>query len=562
MDENKLMEKFSEGVTKAAVQIGSLLVAFVFCAAATATDPFFRKNLGERYFSPLRRFLSAIAWLALIYASRSYSAYLTEYYHFRPSIRGTVVGVAIFVAYVVMARRNIKAMNRRRATGDLWHSRSKGESLFGSENVGRDLIIAIVISIALGWFSIFHSFFFILSRLMGYAADEMSQAALYNRYLDIVDGKIEAKFMETALREGFPPNKTGGLYGPLPDVFRGERRANIARIITGGPVVADPPDSMPTESQTPQRSNSGQDKTSTPVAAVSPQEATVKSAFQDAKNTTMETLASILRSKRFIRFAIIAVVLLAVGALGVYGFQFIRARMKPSPAIGATIPALPQKTIPASIAQTAAAPIVRTEVRRTVAVSNSPVPAESDFEAIRRQELERLTALEIQKQQEREKAAAQEQKRQEAERLALVEKQKRQEREKTVEQAQSTLTNQLTLLLEYKTNCEIRLATNALRIAKVAASSRKPLIMRNDEFRQHLVRNMQIEQSSLDNFQKDVQAVSSNPQLDPAPTRDRLTNYVAGMEGRHKAAMSMLDELSADISNAPPQRSLFNFNLK
>ena len=77
-----------------------------------------------------------------------------------------------------------------------------------------------------------------MERNLIHPAGPAAQAEFYNRYLDIIDGKIEARFMETALREGCPPSKTGGIYRPLSDAFTGERRANIARIVAGGQFVA------------------------------------------------------------------------------------------------------------------------------------------------------------------------------------------------------------------------------------------------------------------------------------------------------------------------------------
>jgi hypothetical protein len=66
----------------------------------------------------------------------------------------------------------------------------------------------------------------------------------------------------------------------------------------------------------------------------------------------------------------------------------------------------------------------------------------------------------------------------------------------------------------------------------------------------------------LDNLQKDMQVVSSNRQLEPRIIRDQLTNYIAGMEIRHKNDLSILDELDTAISNAPQRRGLFDFKIK
>lgn len=233
----KMLDSSISAITKAATQIAEALMFFIFSAAATATDPFFRKNMGERYFTPIRMVISLAGWGTMLFAGVLYNSFLFG----SPAI-GFLVGVAICFAYLMMAMRNITAIQKRQATGELWHSKCRGESLFGEENAIRDFTIEIIVLVLLVLISIPHAAFFLLSRLMAYMAEAAALNALYNRYLDIQDAKIEADFLETTLREGFPPRQTAGLYRPLPQRLSRERRGNIARIVTGGPFVAPPAD--------------------------------------------------------------------------------------------------------------------------------------------------------------------------------------------------------------------------------------------------------------------------------------------------------------------------------
>ena len=59
---DQLIEKFSKGLTQVAGQIASAIMFFIMASAATATDPFWRRKFGERYFTPLRAILSFIGW--------------------------------------------------------------------------------------------------------------------------------------------------------------------------------------------------------------------------------------------------------------------------------------------------------------------------------------------------------------------------------------------------------------------------------------------------------------------------------------------------------------------
>ena len=212
------------------------------------------------------------------------------------------------------------------------------------------------------------------------------------------------------------------------------------------------------------------------------------------------------------------------------------------------------KTVDPAIAENAKQEVLRLEER---------AKAQAALEIQKQQEKEKAAALEAQKREEAEQQAALEaQRRQEAERRAALQQQKREERAKLIGQINTTLTNQTALLSKYYTDCQTRLDNNTIKLAKIAPSSRPSLTSNNDEFRLRLVKNVQIEQTSLDNVQKDMQALGSHPQFDPRILQEQLTNYIAGMESRHKNALSILDELDTAIANAPKKWTLFNLQTK
>ncbi|HZQ48499.1 MAG TPA: hypothetical protein VFC07_15895 [Verrucomicrobiae bacterium] len=219
-------------VTKVTAVVAAAIATFVCSAAATATDPFFRKNMGERYFTPGRAFVSAVGWWTVLILTFAHFAIL---YGNTPPTFKLLGTIALPFAYLVMAVIQLRLIRRRQQNGEIWHSRSKGESIFGWENPIRDAVIEVVVFILLCFVSYIPAAFFAFSRLLGYAGDALALAMLYNRYLDIQDARIEADFMETALRDGFPPSRTAGLFRPLPRSFKGERRSNIARVVAGGP---------------------------------------------------------------------------------------------------------------------------------------------------------------------------------------------------------------------------------------------------------------------------------------------------------------------------------------
>jgi hypothetical protein len=253
--------------------------------------------------------------------------------------------------------------------------------------------------------------------------------------------------------------------------------------------------------------------------------------------------------------------------------------------VAASTPAQPAKAIPANTAapapqaqnQSQANPPVVTpapDMKSAEEKSNFEARVQAAVDALRRQDAEKAAAaLEAQKREEqaKEQVALEAQKRQEAERLAALEAQKqqekaaaleaqkRQERDATIQQINSTLTNQVALLSKYKTDCLTRLDNNTNELAKVAATSKKSLTKIIDELRQQITNEVQSQEISLGNAQKDAQAVSNNPRLDPRPLSNQLTGCLARVEIQHKSTRSLLDELETTISNAPPQAGLLDF---
>lgn len=287
--EDQLAKKLGDGVLKAAKQIFMVVLIFIFASAATATDPYFRKRLGERYFTPIRALMSFFAWSVV--TSMTGYPYLSR--HADPPARVAIIACFVSWSYVTMALIRLGGIRKRRFAGEIWHSRSRGESVFGSENALRDFAIEVVITGGLCFCSYYYAAFFALSRIMGYMADAAARAEFYNRYLDIQDAKIEAQYMETALREGLAPDHTLGIFNPLSRGFKGEHRANIARVVAAGQFGATSADDAPLVAK--------------PVPAT-PQ---APSAVVENTKKIAQRIASTLGSKRFL--VLCAIVILAAG---------------------------------------------------------------------------------------------------------------------------------------------------------------------------------------------------------------------------------------------------------
>jgi hypothetical protein len=477
-------------------------------------------------------------------------------------------GWFMIMASGFMGGRSLFYTRTRAATGQMWYSLSRGASIFGNENKLRDIMIAAVAVGILSLFSPGLALLFAVSRIVSYQMEARQQSAFYNRYLDAMDAKIQAEYLQRALDKGEPPVNTEGLYCPLPKGFKGEHRQRVARVVAGGPFN---PGATPERPHPPQSFPPPKGGEPAPAAVVLPQEVAMQSALHDARNTAAETLSSILRSKRIIRFAVVGLILLAVVAVATPVTRFIHAQMN-RPAAVVAAPAQPAKPIPAAL------PVAAPDTKSAAEISNSAALAQAALDAQKRQEAEKQAALEAQKREEqaKEQAALEAQKRQEAERLAALELQKQQEKERAaalelqkqqetarvVEQVKTALADQEAQRAKLLADCETRLANNTNKIAKVATASRKTLQQNNDVLKEKIETALKTEDDSFKHMEGLLPPLAPNPQPDPRLIGVELTNYMAKVEKVRQQLTGMLADQDTDISNAPPQRGLLDFLIK
>jgi 4-amino-4-deoxy-L-arabinose transferase-like glycosyltransferase len=377
-----------------------------------------------------------------------------------------------------------------------------GETLFGDENPSRDLLIEIVITAALAFVLPYCAIFFALSRLLGYLAEYMAQVAFYNRYLDIRDGQIEAKYMETVLREGYPPHRTAGLFGPLPQRFKGQNRANIARVVAGQYA----------------------DTLETPAANLPPS----SSASEEARG-----IAPTLRVKRLVLVVIAAAGLVAGGWFIFHMWhthrnEVVSAKTISSPAPIAAPVVQRQPSPPAT-------PVVQTQPVETQPVTTvtpvvAPTPPPVDTAALARE------ALEKNRQEEQQRIA--------------------QQRQKAIDQFKSLVADKTAELAKLQTGSVGQLDDNTNKITKAAWLRRSRLTRENEKARTIISRELQNQQKALSVVRESVQLVSSDPSASPKDVAGNidLYNQIAAEVGqRITAALKAMDD---DISGNAPNSGL------
>jgi hypothetical protein len=210
----------------------------------TASEPFFRKGMGERYFTGEGYGGGAVLWIGATIAAcmlpevGSLMAIICDGLHlyrlaemFHHLIFPLVTGGALVFFHFKYGNESIALMAKYRAEGTAYHTMSRGIPRWGNENgaVGIGIMAALLL------FNLPAGVLFIASHMMSSKIAGEQQAAIYSRYLDALDQKVEQEYMENAIL-GKCPTEITYLCKPLDANLNPDLRNNIAAAAVGKPV--------------------------------------------------------------------------------------------------------------------------------------------------------------------------------------------------------------------------------------------------------------------------------------------------------------------------------------
>ena len=175
---------------------------------STASEPLLRKDMGERYLNAGNLAGGCLIWfvgtaIALAIPSLRSAAgvfcELTSCYglaHFFQfwGITVAIGGALIFLNYR-FGNESIALMAKYRADGTAYHTMSRGILRWGDETAKVTLGIAVVLFL----FDLPAGILFLASCAMSAKIAGEQQAAIYARYLDALDQKIEQEYLEDAI---------------------------------------------------------------------------------------------------------------------------------------------------------------------------------------------------------------------------------------------------------------------------------------------------------------------------------------------------------------------------
>jgi hypothetical protein len=204
-----------------------------FKAITLSLEVFIRKDIGERYFSPLDLLMTIVLMGVLVFAfSESYALFDTWLFTF------------FLCSFVAMGIIHISRASRRHKTNTEIHSYYAGEPLLSKIlNMGEDrakmygepailLLLGILFVVGgkyiyyptygLGLYMIVGALFMLLKAQLEYYMQR-------TKYLDTVDSKIESEVLSDAL-EGKPASHNKGFSKPGPKMGKESARTNIEQM--------------------------------------------------------------------------------------------------------------------------------------------------------------------------------------------------------------------------------------------------------------------------------------------------------------------------------------------
>lgn len=250
-----LMEKpgamFDSALSSFSKKIASTAWGKFKTQLSTASEPLLRKDMGERYLDSGKLVGGCLIWLVgtlialYIPLARSAAAVMCEVigwnglahlFEFWPLTLATG-GALVFLNYR-FGIESIAQMAKYRAEGAAYHTMSRGIPRWGNDTAK----VTLGITAALFLFDLPAGILFLASCGMSAKLASEQQAAIYARYLDALDAKIEQEYLEDAIL-GQCPTEITQLSTPLPQNMNSDLRTNIAAAAVGKPakIVAKAP---------------------------------------------------------------------------------------------------------------------------------------------------------------------------------------------------------------------------------------------------------------------------------------------------------------------------------
>lgn len=535
MDEIPGGDAFQNAINNFNKKAAGALFGAVKRILGTASVPFFRKDLGERFFTSEAAAGAVGLWVAglgatwltgnLVYHLLRLFGLPTVANVFGGWFPSILVGGTFIAFYVSFCHENGKRLQQFRNEGQLYHSFSRGVPRWESGVVPFAIIVVVFL------FTPILGLLFLIACASSAKLEQEQQAMIYSRYLDALDQRIEKEFMEKALLGECEPQITY-LAKPLPNDLDPDVRKDMAAAAVGKPVTlaAVGPKSRKKKPEAAARSPSPEYEI---TPSPEPQAQVPPPANPAAVAATMESTASPKpKSSRLVRFVVAGVIIMSciAGLLDYLSHTMGKPKTSATPT-GPTFqmenptPAIPNPSMPAPqrvpVGNEAQPP--RPSATPALAPVNPPKPDPAV----------QLAAAQA------EAAKAQ----------AALEAQKQRERAELVNQLKSSLANEQNRLDIFRTNCSLKLSDNDARIENVTWTKRKRLKETNAAIYGEAKELAQNHRSLINSLDQEALAHFENSQAELKGFGDQLASAARQMEKERQDLMAKLDAHASTIAN-------------
>lgn len=493
---------------------------------ATASDPFFRKDMGERYFNAGSVTNGILLWMLGAIISTALSLLYPPAFRVLLILGTWITGITMVVFHFRFGRESILKMAQYRNEGLAYHTRSRGTLRWGDKTgfVYIGMIVVLLI------FNPCTAIFFIASATISSKLAAEQDAAIYSRYLDALDAQVEKEFLENAIL-GKCPTEITQLSRPLPATMTRELRENIAAAAVGKPVKivakgqnraasVQSPFPPPNESSKPIPFEA-EPTPATPEMPAAPSQTDVSNQPDSPKD---------LRPGKATYLIIIAFLAVSATAFAVIHFWPSKPANTPAQVAVRTVnvqPVQPQAIPTPSPPADQPAPVVQTQApepppaqAETPVVTPAPPPVDTAALA--------LAALKKQREEEQQQAA--------------------QKRQQTIDQFYKTLSDKAAELAQLQTDAQARLDANTNKIAKVSWIRRSSLRHENEKHRVAIMKALQTQQKSLNLIGDSVRVYASDTNDDPSQVTGDFQIYdqtEADISGKIKTILDAMDDAIA-----------------
>jgi len=193
----------------------------------TVTEPYFRKAMGERYYTPEVFGAGVMIWVA----GTLVNCAICAFYGVTASIITIIWGCLLTWNYAHLGRQSLFLMVKYRNEGTAYHTRSRGTSRWGN----KEILVFIILAIVFLFMNTVFGVVFVVGYFRNLTLKAEQDEAIRSRYLDALDADIENKYLEGAAL-GECPTEITYLDKPIDEKWIPEVRKNMAAALVGKPV--------------------------------------------------------------------------------------------------------------------------------------------------------------------------------------------------------------------------------------------------------------------------------------------------------------------------------------